>query len=326
MRDLQAAAAYVVATILICSSCQSKLPAKQQADTNNTTETQAAKSAGLIDSSETRPPAPRAADTEETDGDIAGRITVTEEIPEDASSPPPYQESTKKAPGLPPVPAKLIFHGDRARPRTAITFDACETRKTTGFDRDIWSVLMEKRAKATIFLGGKWMESHPEETKMIGASDLVEIGNHSYIHPNFRKLSRKQMEEEIKRTQDIQWKLLGRQGRVFRFPYGKYNENSIKAVAEMGLYPIQWDVASGDPDQKIDAEWMKEIVFSKTQNGSIIIFHINGRGWNTAEALPDIIDELREKGFELVTVSELMGFDEAEELADSASLSNHLGK
>lgn len=304
MRNLQAAAAYVAATILICSSCQSKLPAKKQAETRNTTGTTAENSAGFMDDSEIP-----AADTKETDGNTAGDISVTEE-----------------APALPPVPAKLIFHGDRARPKIAITFDACETTKTTEFDRGIWSVLIEKQAKATIFLGGKWMESHPEETKMIGASDLVEIGNHSYIHPNFGKLSASQIEDEIRRTQDIQWKLTGGQGRVFRFPYGKYSKTSIKAVAEMGLYPIQWDVASGDPDQKIDAEWMKEIVFSKTQNGSIIIFHINGRGWNTAEALPDIIDGLRERGFELVTVSELMGFDEAEALADSSPLSNHLGK
>jgi peptidoglycan/xylan/chitin deacetylase (PgdA/CDA1 family) len=294
----------VVAIIFICSSCQYKLPAKKQTETKNTTGTPAENSAGLMDYPETP-----AAGAKETDGGAAGDVSVTEE-----------------APPLLPVSAKLIFHGDRSRPQIAITFDACETKKTAGFDLEIWSVLTEKRAKATMFLGGKWMESHPEETRMIGASDLVEIGNHSYIHPNFSKLSRKQMEEEIKRTQDVQWRLLGRQGRVFRFPYGKYSGASIKAVAEMGLYPIQWDVASGDPDPKIDAEWMKKIVRDKTRNGSIIIFHINGRGWNTAEALPDIIDELRGRGFELVTVSELMGLDEAEELADSASLSGQPGK
>lgn len=230
---------------------------------------------------------------------------VKHQVLESADPEPP--DYSRKAPPLEPVPRDLVFHADRTRPRVAITFDACQSKTPSGFDRAIWDVLMQKQAKATIFLGGLWMESNPDETRMIGASPLIEIGNHSYFHPDFRKISREKISEEIHHTQDIQWALTGKQGRVFRFPFGYYDQRSMKVVADLGLHQIQWEVTSGDPDPKMTADRLKRAVLPNLKNGSIIIFHINNRGRHTAEALPDIIDGLRERGFELVTVSELLG-------------------
>lgn len=215
------------------------------------------------------------------------------------------------APALPPRPVGLVLNGDRSLAKVAVTFDACESRSPTRFDQAIWDVVQDKKIKITVFLGGKWMESHPEETAMLARSPLVEIGNHSYGHPDFRKISSDQAREEIKRTQDIQWKLTGTQGVVFRFPYGRYDQRSLEIVAESGLYAIQWDTVSGDPDKRVDAGMMTDMVLDEVKNGSIIIFHINGRGWHTAEALPKICDELRARGFEFVTVSELMEYETA---------------
>jgi peptidoglycan/xylan/chitin deacetylase (PgdA/CDA1 family) len=53
---------------------------------------------------------------------------------------------------------------------------------------------------------------------------------------------------------------------------------------------------------------MVRLVMERVQNGSIIIMHANGRGWHTAEALPEMIHSLREQGYILVTISELMGY------------------
>ena len=229
--------------------------------------------------------------------------------PEPATPPPRPEINRDHAPALPPTPVGLVFHGDRSQPRAAITFDACQTEKPAWFDEEIWKVLVDREVKATIFLGGRWMEAHPEETRMIGQNPLIEIGNHSYIHPDFTRVSEERIREELEATQDIMWRKLGRQGVTFRFPYGYYDERSLAVVAELGLYPIQWDVVSGDPSKKVTARAMTKRVLAETQNGSIIIFHINGRGWNTGEALPAIVDGLRSRGFELVTVSELMGYE-----------------
>ena len=215
--------------------------------------------------------------------------------------------SPAPAPALPPVRPGLIESGPSSIPKVAITFDACDRGHGSRFDQQVWAVLMEKKVKATIFLGGKWMENHPAETRMIGKSELIEIGNHSYNHPDFRKLTDERVREQLRKTQALEWQLMGKQGRLFRFPYGSYDERSLKIAAELGLYAIQWSVVSGDPSPSVRARAMVREVLRQAKNGSIIIFHINGRGWHTAEALPAIIDGLRAKGLEPVTVSELLG-------------------
>ncbi len=70
-------------------------------------------------------------------------------------------------------------------------------------------------------------------------------------------------------------------------------------IAWHGLYTIQWDVETGDPDPTIDAERMNWAVQNRVQNGSIIIMHANGRGWHTAEALPEMIEYLQGQGYTL---------------------------
>ena len=69
---------------------------------------------------------------------------------------------------------------------------------------------------------------------------------------------------------------------------------------------MTWDVVSGDPSAHTTADGMIKAVVGKARPGSIIIFHINGRGWKTAQALPTIIAELRQHGFRFVPLSELM--------------------
>jgi peptidoglycan/xylan/chitin deacetylase (PgdA/CDA1 family) len=202
----------------------------------------------------------------------------------------------------------LIERGPQDQKRVALTFDACEVPgQPAGFDDAIVRVLNDKLARATFFLGGLWMENHPEATRMLGANPRFEMGNHSYSHPDFTSLSGEEMVWELKRTQDIAWRLTGRQPTVFRFPAGKYNDTALEIVAGYGLRAIQWDVVTGDPDPNITAEMILETVKARVSNGSIIIMHVNGRGWHTAEALPEVIDWLRSQGYELVTVSELLG-------------------
>ena len=83
----------------------------------------------------------------------------------------------------------------------------------------------------------------------------------------------------------------------------------MSVLAWNGLYTIQWDVETGDPDPNIDAARMNRAVRERVQNGSIIIMHANGRGWHTAEALPEMIEYLQNQGYTLVTVSQLIGLE-----------------
>ena len=86
----------------------------------------------------------------------------------------------------------------------------------------------------------------------------------------------------------------------------------MQVVAEHHLPFVTWDVVSGDPSAKTTTSGMVHAVVSKARPGSIIIFHINGRGWKTAEALPTILRRLRERGFRFVPLSGLMASGEPE--------------
>lgn len=202
--------------------------------------------------------------------------------------------------------AELIFHGSRQTKKVALTFDACEDENPRGYDAKITEILKANQVPATIFLGGKWVESHPAAARELGSCPLFELGNHSYLHPDFTKISVQRMREEILRTQNIVEKATGQRPRLFRFPFGRYTSQALQVVEELGLKSIQWDVVTGDPDPNIKAADIEREVLRQTRGGSIIIMHINGRGWHTAEALPKIIKGLREKGFEFVTVSQLL--------------------
>jgi peptidoglycan/xylan/chitin deacetylase (PgdA/CDA1 family) len=133
-----------------------------------------------------------------------------------------------------------------------------------------------------------------------------ELGNHSWSHPDFAVISTSQMTSEITLTQAIIQRVAGREPTLFRFPFGTTRDEAFPVIARYGLRAIQWDVVSGDPDPAVSAEAMTHEVLQQVRNGSIVIMHINGRGWHTAEALPAIIAGLKERGFTLVTVSRLL--------------------
>ncbi len=219
----------------------------------------------------------------------------------------PPRMKLKQAPKLPSVPAVVIAHGSREIKSVALTFDACATRKPSHYDERVTNVLVDTKTPATIFLGGKWMEEEPEHTKYLASLPQFELGNHSFLHPHMTKVSKERMQEELRWTQEVMYTLTGRQATLFRPPYGEYDSTVVKVAAEMGLRTIEYDLPSGDPDIHATKEKLIEYVASQAKNGSLIVMHINQHGWHTAEALPDIIAGLRNRGFRLVAVVELIG-------------------
>ncbi len=133
------------------------------------------------------------------------------------------------------------------------------------------------------------MRDHQAETRELANNPLFELGNHSWSHADFSSISRDEMKQEILLTQQTMSDLLGYQTNLFRLPYGTYTDEALNVINDQGLYIIQWDDVSGDPDSNIDAKEMTAWVLQQVQPGSIIIMHANGRGWHTAEALPWII-------------------------------------
>ncbi len=211
------------------------------------------------------------------------------------------------APPLPAVAPEVVKHGPRRKKRIALTFDACATQGPSRFDERVIRTLISMKVPATLFLGGKWMEEYPDETQELANHPQFELANHTYLHPHLPHESDERVREELVRTQDMLYTLTGRRATLFRAPYGELDARVARLGAEAGMIAIQYDLASGDPDPRISSKRLIEYVRGQSRNGSIVVMHMNGRGWKTAEALPRIVLGLRKKGYKLVTVSELLG-------------------
>lgn len=207
----------------------------------------------------------------------------------------------------------------------ALTFDLCEQPgEVAGYDGAIFDYLRAQGIKATFFTGGKWMRSHAARMQQLMTDPLFEIGNHSEAHRNLRLLSGNGLSEEILGPQrayeaarqglaasQCVAKFPGAMTRMpqrlglFRFPFGACNAQSLDAVNGAGLLAIQWDLSTGDPSPAQSAAAIAKAMLT-AKPGSILISHANGRGYHTGEALPLAIPALKAKGFEFVTVSELL--------------------
>jgi len=212
----------------------------------------------------------------------------------------------------------------------AITFDLCEGPfEIAGYDGSVIDYLREKKVKATLFVGGKWLENHKERAAQLIADPLFEIGSHGWSHRNLRGMTGVRLWAEIERVQFAYERaydnLLARQcmkstglglfktnfGKprklsLFRFPFGTCSKEALTSVNKRGMLAVQWDVVTGDPAFGQSAKRIASVVLARTKPGSIIIAHANGRGRNTAKALPLFIPKLRSKGYKFVTVSELL--------------------
>lgn len=212
------------------------------------------------------------------------------------------------APVVTPVRPEVVFHGSRNHKHIALTFDACERHaERTGFDRRIVDILIRTGTPATFFLGGKWMLSHPEETRELARFPIFELANHSHSHPDLRTLDDASLRHQIQEPQNILYRLTGRSGALLRAPFGWYNARVVAAAGALGLKLVQWDVVSGDPDPRVSGSMIKRFIIGGARNGSIAIMHVNGRGHNTHKVLEEIITHLRQRGYRFVTVSEMLG-------------------
>jgi peptidoglycan/xylan/chitin deacetylase (PgdA/CDA1 family) len=201
---------------------------------------------------------------------------------------------------------EVIFHGPRTAKLIALTFDACSTKDRARYDSALVNILVEKHVPATLFLGGKWMEERPAETRYLSSLPMMELANHTYSHPHLTRITDDSIRWQLLETNKIVTALTGKNFHLFRAPFGELDARVVRVAAACGLRAVQYDLASGDPDKSFTRDRLAGYVIRAAQNGSIVVMHINGHGWHTAEALPVIIDALRARGFSFVTVSKLL--------------------
>jgi len=204
-------------------------------------------------------------------------------------------------------------HGHRGARVVALSFDDGPHRRITP---DIIRTLEDKDCRATFFLLGREVRKNPETVRALAESPRCEIGNHSINHPDFGRLGKEQALQEIMENQWLIERVSGVIPRLFRPPYGSVGRGLFAASRQAGVSIVLWDV---DPEDWRGGKLSASEIAERVRPGSIILLHDIYPG--TAEMLPELIDELRERGFEFWFVSELINFRRFAEAAD-ALLSN----
>lgn len=242
------------------------------------------------------PPPPPAA------GPATGRSPIAAAV----GTPPPPSAAAQlaaKPVRTPDASLKLVREWPTGRKWVSLTFDDGPHPEWTPKFIDL---LRAKNVKATFFLLGQQIEKSPEIAKLL-VDNGFEVANHTTNHPQFRSASKEKIREELTRTNELIKEATGiAHVTLMRPPYGQAPKNVQEVCDELGLKIITWNIDTDDWRSSTGEDKMTSNVMSNLKDGSIILMHDRSeKAYNTTL---NIIDQIREKGYEFVTVSELLGW------------------
>ena len=186
----------------------------------------------------------------------------------------------------------------------ALTFDDGPSKRYTD---QVLAILAAEQVTATFFVTGKETKQNLFQARQLLAAGH-QLGNHSYSHPRMLLMSPAAVASEIEQT-DAAIRSAGYQGDIlFRPPYGKKLLVLPWYLAKHNRTTIMWDLEpETDPKLASDAQAMAAYVINNAKPGSIVLLHVMYQSRQASrEALPVIIEGLKQKGYRFVTVSELL--------------------
>lgn len=191
-----------------------------------------------------------------------------------------------------------------SRPVIALTFDDGPHPELTP---KLLDILREKGVRATFFVIGGNVDKYPEIARRIVAEGH-EIANHSYSHPALTGVGPAGLYQELKGTSDAILRATGRLPRSMRPPYGANNAQVERAVLqEHGMDMVMWSVDPLDWKRPGAAVVTKRLV-DGARPGAILLAHDIHPG--TVEAIPEVISQLKAKGYTFVTVGQLFALQD----------------
>jgi len=220
-----------------------------------------------------------------------------------------------------PVP-RVVLGVTTTSKLVALTFDldmdaqmaAAARAGAVWLNKDALAYLESRKLHATLFMTGMWADVYPALAREIASNVNFEIGDHSYSHPAFHTpcyrlggVSRAEQARQIERAQKAIERATGVLPRYFRFPGGCYDRQALDLVHAAGLIPVQWSVNSIDAFNSYPQQ-IVSTVLSEVKPGSIVVMHLHGRANapSTGQALRLLIPSLEKRGYQFVTISELL--------------------
>jgi peptidoglycan/xylan/chitin deacetylase (PgdA/CDA1 family)/GT2 family glycosyltransferase len=208
---------------------------------------------------------------------------------------------------------KVCSNGDRKRPRIALTFDDGPNEPYTS---DVLSILKQYRIKATFFVIGQNARRYPETCQRIVAAGNV-IGNHSYHHRKSLCLRRgKTVARDIELAHQAIYECTGLEPKLFRPPHGFRTPWLMRTVRNLGYTVVTWDNMTSDWKAEKSGDEIIRAILQRAKPGSVIVLHdgrdtrLNYDRSHMLQALPFVIETLMERGFDFVTIPELLESEE----------------
>jgi len=185
---------------------------------------------------------------------------------------------------------------DPDKPMVALTFDDGPHKPSSS---RILDALEKANARATFFILGERVAN--EKATIIRGNELgCEYGNHTWDHTNLSTLTAEEIAEQINKTDEALESVIGMKSSLLRAPYAAVNDTVSQTA---GKPFIGWSIDTEDW-QNNDIQHVKDAVLNNIKDGDIVLMH--DLYSSTATAAEQIIEELTQRGFQIVTVSELM--------------------
>ncbi len=207
--------------------------------------------------------------------------------------------------GAVPVSAEEVVRGDPSRPWISLIFNA-----GAGFAPapEILDTLRAKEVRTTFFLMGWWAETQPALVRRI-AAEGHEIASHGHRVFDLRTVSDEEVRADLTRADAVISGITGRTTRPLWSASASARDGRVNRIAaSLGFRPIFWTLDSADWRSDITGEVVRRRVLDGAVNGAIIVMHFESPRTRdaVAPALPGLIDDLRARGFRLVTITELI--------------------
>ncbi|CAB3392408.1 conserved protein of unknown function [Kyrpidia spormannii] len=196
---------------------------------------------------------------------------------------------------LPPAP---IYRGNGSKKQMALMVNVSWGEEHVP---DLLRVLDRHQVKATFFLDGKWVAEHGDLASAIAKAGH-EIGTHGWGHPDLRGKSVGQIKQNLERSRRAIEEASGIRPALFAPPAGWYDDRVVKQAWGMGMYTIMWTLDTVDW-KRPPVHLMVRRIVGHAEPGALVLMHPTP---GTPAALEGIIQGLRGKGYDLVTVSNLL--------------------
>nr|WP_238480923.1 polysaccharide deacetylase family protein [Desulforadius tongensis] len=193
----------------------------------------------------------------------------------------------------------IVFLNGKSELKVALTFDDIPDPYYTPAILDI---LNQKNVQATFFVIGNKARNYPEIIKRIVDEGHC-LANHSWDHPYLPRLSARDIQDQIVSTGSLLFNITGSRTEFFRPPYGAMNDMVITAANRLGYKIVLWSVDSNDW-KGYPPERVLQNILGAVKPGAIILQHCGNDG--TLKSLDTLIDTLRQRGYDLVTIPQLL--------------------